>query len=656
MAAPVEFIELSDFSPGIFNDYHGDVPFTTNGPSNTWSAGQKNGAAVIENTYRCHSDKTGALTPLPSYVSASGVVNARTCAFPATTGTAYWPTGYQCWYVGDVSIVTALGVALGVGATNNGYSLQTMMSFFHAPAADGVASGYNMYTICRSFPGAGAIAYGYLPRDIFVDTSSPTKYTKAGIDLGVRIPASGLATNRATLKQVGVNSTIVTVGGIANGLGNHSGAVAPLTAPELALFPTYDPDGTGAAMIQYSSAYGGAGFDATKGCHWHYPRLLEPVLSTFEGPWVNVATWRPLYPELIITHQDRILITGLDNSDFGLLPNSTRDTVSYSGLIDPASNITTSRPFITEFGSENVSSTGVIASISVDRLFIVKDSEGGYLVSGDLNNPTIHKLPFIESTYGVSSYPAMTPIGLVYGTRNGVFLWTGGETTEKLSQQIDGFFWNVIPKLGIQPPGSFGRFCWWHPWVMVPNNFMFDTRSKAWWRLDQVFTGLPTGVASDPDHLYDMPYMHYVVNPLTGTLFAIPRLITDTLPYISYEYDSNLPATSYSWQSQPLIETRIRRRSFQQLILTATGRGAQTVTVTITGQLEDGTQLTPVVETFSWTSTTGRTKIIKQNLKANFVAMNVQIRIQVTATGWPAAKVHSLAIGVTDREQMVVTS
>jgi hypothetical protein len=68
MREDAEFIEINDFSPGIFSDYHYSStqtpPETSDG--NLYAAA---GAATIDGTFRCTADRTGSLTPLPKLVA-----------------------------------------------------------------------------------------------------------------------------------------------------------------------------------------------------------------------------------------------------------------------------------------------------------------------------------------------------------------------------------------------------------------------------------------------------------------------------------------------------------------------------------------------------------------------------------------------------------
>jgi hypothetical protein len=636
-------LTIDDFTPGIFADNHA---FQTGSALYDGSAINgfirgKNGAAVMEDTYACCADPSGALGPLPARTIG------RSYSTPSTAlGTQRWPTGQMCYYVLDANIMGPAASdqfswsdanAYQDLASENNYIENVAFGFFYASDGAGVASGYFYYAMGHQYQ----VINGSIikERDFFFD-ATVDRFTAFPRDL----PAAGLVNIRATSSAtISLANIYIGLGCIWSGRWNR--AVNTAISANDAVLTTADTDfAAGNYMTSPTGPYLG-------GVHVQYP---DPGTPTGNTVWINNSTQKPTKPILVIAHQDRFLIAERESILFGTDGAVIRDIFAYGAIDDPKALNTLSRPFRTEFGSENVSGVGVMASISTDRLFIVKNTGGGYLVLGDLNNPTVQKLPFVESTYNVASYPANTPFGIVYGTRNGVFLWNGGQTTEKLSNQLEGFFWDVRPYQSHKYEGSHGRFAWWHPWVMVPNNFMFDSRTKSWWRLDLPITNkLPTGVASDTSGNYAAPYMHYVVNPANGKLHAYLRCVFPTQTSVSHVYDPEVLAAYYTWKSQPLVETRDRMRSFQQINIVMSGHGSQTVTVTLTGTNALGVDVTPVSEIFTWNnaSTKNRPVVLKHNIKPNFVAMNVQVRIEVSCATFltPSAKVHSIALGTSDR-------
>jgi hypothetical protein len=644
MANPTEQVEIADFSAGIFSDNHavnlGSTTFTGNTTNGFIRLG--NGAAVLEDTYRCCADPSGALTPLPRALAG------RVYSVPTPVTTGYWPTGGIQYQLLDACVMGPTvddgfswsdAASQGNLSSEDNYLVNVLYGFYYASDGAGLSTGYTYYALGHQYQVIKGVVTGQ--RDFFFDSTGATRWAASTFPRDY--PAGGLVPLRATSSAtISIGNIYVGLAGVISGYWNRGSATA-ISANDA---PLTDAD-TYLGGFYTTSPYGAK----TGGVHIQYP---DPGTPTSSSIWVNSSATKPLKPVMVIAHQDRYVIAERDSVLFSTDGAVMRDAFTYGAPNDPKALATTSRPFRTEFGSENVSGVGVMASVSSDRLLIIKNHGGGYLVLGDLNNPTLHKLPFVESTYNISSYPAMTPMGCVYGSRNGVFVWAGGETSEKLSNQLEGHFWDCRVTGGPKYEGSNGRFAWWHPWVMVPNNFMYDSRTKSWWRLDQVTNMMPSGFAEDTTGLYNAPYFAYQVNPANGRLHAFPRMINQSQTSVDYVFDPEVLASTYSWKSQPLVETRARLRAFQDLTLVASGRGNQNVRVTLTGFNTDGTELTPVIETFTFTgSAKARPVVLRHNLHQQFVAMDVQVRIEVFCEDFPfvpAAKVHSLSIGTSDRQ------
>lgn len=104
---PDSFIEINDFSPGIFSDFHATdntVADTTNQSDLRGALPTSNGAATVENTYDCIADKLGALVPLPKAVLGQ----SQTCLPGGNTNagnTNYMPAGLNAAYLLDAEVV-----------------------------------------------------------------------------------------------------------------------------------------------------------------------------------------------------------------------------------------------------------------------------------------------------------------------------------------------------------------------------------------------------------------------------------------------------------------------------------------------------------------------------------------------------------------------
>ena len=584
-------VVISDFSPGIYGDYHGGITSTSS------ASIPRNGAATIENTYECCADSTGALVPLP----------ART---PDPWGTQVPfgdPAQESATYLLDAEVQAPFTSSVGtIPGAVGGPSVFTLWHANNPVVFAGAfdPGNYRMGRWWRRWESSTTV------QDFAWNNVGSTPIGP-GIQPGILTFARDESATTNILTDMHVVTTLS--GGV------DSGAYGPFEAT----WTSADSMVTGAFYGQMVTAF---------------PDLANPVTNDFDNI-TNAGNF--VYAT---GHQGRVVwIDRLYSSFNGGFWSA--DQLAYTSV----ANQLTSGITRGVYGEENTHQTGLIASLTADELLIIKDHGGGYLVKGDLDNPTVQRLPFLESTYGVTIKPALTPLGLVYATRNGVFLWAGGDTSKKLSEQIDGFFFRHEDTTisGEVYAGNRGRMDYWHPWVCLPNNYLYDTRNGAWWRLAAPFRNNST------------PYNIYCTVPSLGQLYAFPYKITEPDQNQVWDvYDPAVLAGSYSWQSQPLIETRENYRAFQEVTIVAsngTNPNIATVTVTLTGVNHDGSEVspaTPVSVTFSIPATgSDRPVLLRKDILRNFNAMYVQVRIVASGNGGPAPKIHQLMIGTTDRQR-----
>jgi hypothetical protein len=297
-------------------------------------------------------------------------------------------------------------------------------------------------------------------------------------------------------------------------------------------------------------------------------------------------------------------------------------------------------------GDDQISRIGAIGVVAADQLLIVKARDGGVVISGSINNPTIRRMPYVESTHGVICQGAMTPLGLVYGSKTGIYAWTGGDTAVKLSPQIDGFFWNHAQNTTDDIyMANRGRMAYWNEYIVVPNNYVYNSRVNSWWRF--------SGATNVPYNVYDIDRQ--------DRMFAFPYKLTTTQNTLYHIYDQAILAQTYSWQSQPLLETRGRKTSFQEvrMVVTHKGSSAATITVTLTGYTSTGAAVTPAVIIFTVpTNTASVPQLLYKDIAPNFQAEYVQVRIQADSgnANDAAPKVHSIKFGTRDSARTIRTA
>jgi hypothetical protein len=602
-------VTISDFKAGIFSDYHASSTAPPAGQSTFDPA--INGAAVVADTWGCCADRSGALVPLPR------VVTGKTEAFAPTPNRG---NPLANTYLLDAILVDQMQVD---GSVESATPEVVMMQSFNWFAT--AFTRVRRHQQWLSGAPAGDVA---LMKSI-VAGSTPN------------LPSGNLTPFRGAVDETNITNPLAIRKGFVFVVRPTRDGTSPNTGPN---FVTGVMSTEDRAITDFDDRHALDGVApgsklwperCKQSIFGYYPNFDAPVglAPTATGFLDNEANENFRGGFLCVGHQGRIVVAQRLPSQYPGVGTAVgwtfKDRLSATGLLD----ITT--PAVSgEFVEENTSGIGLIASLSADELLVVKHTGGGYLLRGSIASPTVTKLPFLESTYGVVASPAMTPIGLVYGTRNGVFVWDGGETSQHISPQLDGFFWNHAP--GLAYDGHRGRFNFWHPWVMAPNGFMFDTRHNGWWRLDDPSTHDAYSVyaTSENNRLYAFPFQHSAARP---TLWN--------------EASPDVFASSWSWRSQPLVETRdiaFKLRDFT-ILATATDVGS-TITVTVSGFDADGVEVTIPPETITLGDALDRPQMVNRDLTGQTSALSyMQVRIQGGNTGGLSApKLHSISFGVVD--------
>ena len=265
----------------------------------------------------------------------------------------------------------------------------------------------------------------------------------------------------------------------------------------------------------------------------------------------------------VFSHQDRII--GLRNdavAQYGTSGNGPSSEIMEFTNANNYSVVTTSG---TVFVSEHPTGYGSWVSMNANQLMLVKQRGGGVSVTGALENPTVTYLPGIPSTLGATNLGTIGPNGeYIYGTDRGVFSWTGGDSAQCISNNLDGWFWRAFTdrRLGLQ-----GQFGFLYPYVFAPNNFLYDTRTGGWWRLN-----LPSST--------QQTYAFWDTSA-TGLMLGCASTVSTNQTEAIAWYDPSQGQASYQWTSQPLQKSRGRFISIRQVSLLAMGSG--TVTISITG-------------------------------------------------------------------------
>jgi hypothetical protein len=607
-------IRLADFRPGIFSDFHAGTPSVP-----TQSSIPANGAAVLEDTWGCCADRSGALVPLPA------VTTGKTSALIPPNPTPH-STALPHTYTLDALVLDDVQESSQLPSSKP--EVVTLQTFVY----DVSGFGHDAYALVRRWsefkatPDTSDVSWAKSPAtNTTTDLISGNLTHARGFESTYTVEVSANTALRRGFAWVA--HAFVGADNLSTRNQFISGAI-PAGDQALTDYDTkYAPNFGNVFPLRLRDALYG-----------FFPNFASPPNifmnsgAHYDGT-TDGAFWGAF---MCVSHQGRVVVaqrvpSQYENRGSGLY--AWKDRLSASDLL---------RPHVFggagEFVEENTTGIGTMASLSADELLVVKHGGGGYLLRGSVTAPTVTKLPFIESTYGVTSSPVATPMGLVYGSRNGVFVWDGGETSKHLSPQLDGWFWRHTSTVNYQ--GHSARFAWWHPWVVTPNGFAFDTRSQSWWRLDDPST--------------HAAYNVYAVSSRSGELFAFPWRVTGTAP-TNVLWNSASPdrlAASWSWKSQPLLESTERAFKVRDVEIVATSATPNsTITVSITGFDETGVSVTLPDVTIALGSVVDRPQVLTMGVSGQDRALSyIQARVvaQAPSSTRVAPKLHSLTFDVLD--------
>ena len=269
---------------------------------------------------------------------------------------------------------------------------------------------------------------------------------------------------------------------------------------------------------------------------WVYPELLSPGTATAQDLIVSGSSTTGQ----VLTYGNRVIVaTGVGYTHPGDNIN-TNENLNYT---DPPESSTYGAQE-TVFSIENPWGYGAFGTVSVGELLMVKKVGGGLIMNGDINAPTsVIRMPGIQSTGGFVGRAGTTTMGLVYCSQdNGAWVWNGGNTSTKISQNINDSFYDLAT--GNITSNNFGFFVeQWNKWLMFSNNVMYDTDTGGWWQL------YPNKANGGRDLWW------YAVTNTNSQLATAPLRATSNSDYVLSVFDNTVPSVQYQWQSLPIHVT-----------------------------------------------------------------------------------------------------
>jgi hypothetical protein len=211
---------------------------------------------------------------------------------------------------------------------------------------------------------------------------------------------------------------------------------------------------------------------------------------------------------------------------------------------------------------------GAWGSVSVGELLLVKQQRGAVILYGDIANPTSAiEVPGVTPTGWIIGRAAPSPQGLAYcSDHRGAWLWNGGNTSTKISQQITDDFFHV----DIAPYQSdrFGFYCEpWQDWMLFSHNWLYNSESNSWWVL------YPTDDQSgQPGLLPTHTLFWYYPGAPGNNMYAAPAISSSSNGWLGFVmFDSSQGSCEYRWQSVPIhvVKEADRVIDIRQIVIRA---------------------------------------------------------------------------------------
>ncbi len=278
---------------------------------------------------------------------------------------------------------------------------------------------------------------------------------------------------------------------------------------------------------------------------WVYPSVAAPTTFVADDLITGAAATPPSsVTGQVITYGNRVIcIVGVNYSWPSGSGINTNENFNYTD--PPESAIYGNQETI--FGVEIPWGYGAWGTVSVGELLVVKKSGGGLIINGDINVPTsIIRCPGIQPTGDIVGRASPTPIGLIYcSEKRGVWLWNGGNTSQKISRNIADDFFDL--ETGVIQSNNYGfNVEPWQKWVMFSGNAMYDTETSSWWNLFPPKGKNISGLANGRDLWW------YNLASMGNQMVASPLSVTNNAdPWVTV-FDNTVPSQTYVWESLPI--------------------------------------------------------------------------------------------------------
>lgn len=292
--------------------------------------------------------------------------------------------------------------------------------------------------------------------------------------------------------------------------------------------------------------------------------------STNDIPGDRDATAGLVRPNMIVGHQSRLVVLPLLLLGAGQFSVwATNEAIYYTDTNDWTNAVDSDGYFRQQIGMEQPTGYQVLESLTFDELLMIKSRGGAVMVRGAITNPQNIRLPYVRSTGMSMNRGTKSPVGFVYPVDSGgLWLWNGGDTSTHLTPDMDPDFWRP-PAVDMNGDdceyGHRASTCdLWGEWVLLPNNWLWDSDSQAMWRID------------DPE---DILVHRWSVDWRGRHAYGCQSGMRNVGDPAVVEYRIGTAWDNYQWRSQPIPGTIERDLRVRAVKVVGSGAGRFTVNV-----------------------------------------------------------------------------
>ena len=259
-------------------------------------------------------------------------------------------------------------------------------------------------------------------------------------------------------------------------------------------------------------------------------------------------------------------------------------------------------------------------SLSSGELLLLTANNGGIIVANDVFSPYVTAVPGVQGTGGMVGKACVSPLGLIYMSSEGAWVWSGGASSQRISTSLAPNF----ASYGTKFPLNQFEILDYADWLFFPGNWIYDTVGGGWW------------IINDPNINDSLNYynFHFALGnstPNFGTLqaiFATPSFTLAGANQFMVSYTLPICASKWRYTTNPIQVDHGNVVDVREVVVTARNVGTFTYTINIRLTTAQGiaNAIDPIVVP------AGQVKMTEYRVQTWAQSDLIQMEIDVTST------------------------